>query len=361
MAWISDYQRWLSESESLQNAQLVVNHFKGTEWTKESLSAMCGNMRHESSINPNMYEYGYQWSADRGFGLVQWTPRSKYWNWATSRGLDQRSGSSQLKRIDYEVENNIQWIPRSSYGNMTFKQFRTNSGNWSVNYLTEAFTWGYERPNETAGWNSMPARKAFANRCFNELDFTGSGSGGNPIPPAPETKPVFPTTPGLSITSPYGWRTHPITGEYKFHAGIDIGGGGVNHPIYATQTGVVSQSYWSDSSGWTLRIRHTRDGYHSQYIHLASKASVAVGQSVTKGQRVATMGTTGNSTGIHLDFAISPTGSGWFTETGTIDPADYLNMSFGGGDDGAGGGTAITKEKEVAALLLVDALNGWKL
>ena len=53
MAWISEYQRWLSESESLQNAQLVANHLIPQGWTKESVSALCGNMRHESSINCN--------------------------------------------------------------------------------------------------------------------------------------------------------------------------------------------------------------------------------------------------------------------------------------------------------------------
>lgn len=184
MPWISEYQRWLTEDESLNNAQMVVNHFVGTDWTKESLSAMLGNMRHESSINPNMYEYGYAWEDNRGFGLVQWTPRSKYWDWATAQGLDPYLGDSQLARIDYEVDNNIQWIPRDSYGDMTFAQFRQNSGAWSVEYLTEAFTWGYERPNTTAGNESMPGRKAFALRCFNELDFTGTGGGGtDPEPP----------------------------------------------------------------------------------------------------------------------------------------------------------------------------------
>ena len=75
MAWISEYQRWLSESESLQNAQLVANHLIPQGWTKESVSALCGNMRHESSINPDMYEFNYAWGDDRGYGLVQWTPR----------------------------------------------------------------------------------------------------------------------------------------------------------------------------------------------------------------------------------------------------------------------------------------------
>jgi hypothetical protein len=187
MAWISDYQRWLSESEQLNNAQMVVNHFIGTDWVKESLSAMCGNMAHESSLNPDMYEYGYAWSDDRGYGLVQWTPRSKYWDWATAQGLEPRAGDSQLARIDYEVVNNIQWIPRSDFGNMTFAQFRANSGSWSVDYLTEAFMRCYERPNWDAGTNSLPGRQDFANTCYTTLDWTGTGSGGTTPPPTTTT------------------------------------------------------------------------------------------------------------------------------------------------------------------------------
>lgn len=174
-SWFNSYQKWLSEAESLHNAQLVVNHFKGTDWSQSSLSAMLGNMRHESSINPDMYEYGYDWSDDRGYGLVQWTPRSKYWDWAVARGLDARQGESQLARIDYEVDNNIQWIETTNYP-ISFAEFRQNSGNWSVDYLTEAFTWNYERPNRTAGEDSMSSRQAFANRAYTELDFTGVSS-----------------------------------------------------------------------------------------------------------------------------------------------------------------------------------------
>lgn len=186
--WINDYQVWLSEEQSLQNAQLVVNHFVGSDWTRESLSAMLGNMRHESSINPNMYEYGYEWSEDRGFGLVQWTPRSKYWDWALANGYSEselRDGNAQLSRIDYEVDNNIQWIPKDSFDNLTFAEFRTNSRGWTIEQLTEAFTWGYERPNQEAGEESMGDRKAFAVRCYNELDWSGTGGG---VTPTPETK-----------------------------------------------------------------------------------------------------------------------------------------------------------------------------
>lgn len=174
--WVTEYKRYLSEKEALQNAQKVAYHFYGTDWSPEAISALCGNMKHESTLNPDMYEYGYTWEADRGYGLVQWTPRSKYWNWAEQNGLDPRSGDSQLARIDWEVNNNKQWIAKSSYNKMTFAQFRQNSGNWDVEYLTEAFTWSYERPASGPGNKSMPARKAFAKKCLQSLDFSSNGS-----------------------------------------------------------------------------------------------------------------------------------------------------------------------------------------
>jgi len=351
MAWIDDYQRWLSESESMNNAQMVANHFKGSDWSKEAISALVGNMRHESSINPNMYEYGYDWSADRGYGLVQWTPRSKYWNWATGKGLEPRSGDSQLARIDYEVNNNIQWIPISKYNGMTFSQFRQNSGRWSVEYLTEAFTWSYERPLQSAGEASMPDRKAFAVKAFNQLDWTGTGSGGG------GGKPFFPARDPSHITSEWGWRTHPITGEPAFHDGMDIGGDGQQWPIFATQTGTVIRNDFNDISGYYIRIQHTADPYISGYQHLAVKSPIPVGATVTKGQEIGTMGTTGSSTGIHLHFQIATRPDGFYTEDGTIDPRLYLDMDFGGG-----GGTPPPpgkKKDDLIVLLLTNALHGW--
>ena len=197
MAWISEYQVWLSESQSLNNAQMVVNHFVGTDWTAEALAALCGNMRHESSINPDMYEYGYDWSADRGYGLVQWTPRSKYWDWAEGEGLSPREGDSQLARIDYEVENNIQWIANGHakrYGysdkyDISFSQFRANTENYSISEMVEAFMWNYEGPAYSAGQSSLSGRIAFAELCMSELDFTGTGGGGTDPEPDPEPEP----------------------------------------------------------------------------------------------------------------------------------------------------------------------------
>lgn len=182
MEWINDFQVWLSESQSLKNAQNVVDFLYVTDrdWSKESLSAMIGNMRHESSVNPNMYEYGQDWADDRGFGLVQWTPRSKYWNWALQNGYSEdqlRDGNAQLDRIDFEVDNNIQYIANGHevrYGkgtkyNFSFADFRKNKEGLNVDQLTEAFMWNYEGPNYTKALESLASRQAFSNKAYNDL------------------------------------------------------------------------------------------------------------------------------------------------------------------------------------------------
>ncbi len=206
MSWINGYQVWLTEPQSLQNAQKVVDflYTDVKDWSKESIAALVGNMRHESSVNPNMYEYGKAWEDNRGFGLVQWTPRSKFWDWGGALGYteaDLRSGDSQLARMEYEVENNIQYLANGHqrrYGkgtkyNFSFADFRANMPQLNVNQLTEAFMWNYEGPNYTAGANSLAARQAFANKAYAELDWTRGGTIADTDPeptPPPQPEPT---------------------------------------------------------------------------------------------------------------------------------------------------------------------------
>lgn len=185
--WYGSYQEYLTEAEQLNNAQLVADHFAGTDWTKEAISALCGNMHHESILNPQMSEFGYAWEDNRGYGLVQWTPRSKYWDWATANGLDPYSGDSQLARIDYEVVNGIQWFNNPNapeFDSVSFSDFRSGAG-MDVATLVKCFMAKYEHPNWTAGMDSLADRQAFAQQCFDTLDWTGTGSGGGGTTPPP--------------------------------------------------------------------------------------------------------------------------------------------------------------------------------
>lgn len=308
MAWIGAFQQWLTESESLNNAMMVAIHLHQTGWHAKSIAAVCGNMRHESSINPKMYEYGYDWSADRGYGLVQWTPRSKYWDWAMSRGMDPAHGDSQLARIDYEIANNIQWITVAPY-NMSFNEFKVNSQNWSVDYLTEAFCWSYERPLQSAGEQSMPARKSFA-----ALVYASFSPGSSTV----LTVPIDGATPA-NITSPYGWRTDPISGQLAFHDAIDFGFPCGTTVLAAASGRVVTKVYPNPDQNigednW-LQIDHG-NGYVTTYHHLRS-ISVNLDDVLVGGQPIGSVGSTGYSTGCHLHFSLYKDGS-------PMDPYPYL-------------------------------------
>ena len=330
MAWHEGFQVWLTEAQSLENAQLIANHFNGSDWSKEAVSALAGNMRHESSVNPNMYEYGYDWAEDRGFGLVQWTPRSKYWDWAESRNLPPREGDSQLARIDYEVDNNIQWVANghaNRYGysdkyDFSFSVFRTNAQGLSVEQLTEAFMWNYEGPAYSAGTGSLSERQAFARLVYDTIDFAGGGAG---------VKPALPVNAGTPTTDKYGARIDPISGLPAFHAGLDYAGN-TNDPIFATMSGkVIVAEFNNGGLGNVIWIKHNDDNYFSAYAHLES-FDVSVGDNVTKGQKIGGMGTTGYSTGVHLHFVIATVLWG-NNASNTIDPDVYLSTPQGGGGD----------------------------
>ena len=79
--------------------------------------------------------------------------------------------------------------------------------------------------------------------------------------------------------------------------------------------------------GWLIAIKHTGDSYTSQYAHMANQSPVALGATVTKGQTIGTMGTTGNSTGIHLDFGIYKADLA-YNDTNNVNPELYLNMQL---------------------------------
>ena len=300
--------RFLSMAEMTENAQYILNYLTAKGWTKNAICGMLGNLQSESSINPGIWQSLNEGNMSGGFGLVQWTPATKYLDWCTAQSLIYTEMDSNLLRIIYEVENSLQWYNPS----MTFLQF-TKSLKTPYD-LAMLFIKYYERPANP----SQPQRGTQAKYWADNL--TGGINIGE--------KPLFPTKAGQEITSPYGWRVHPITGVNTFHAAIDITGNNVNHPIYATQNAIVIEKLNTSYGGYTIRLKHTSDIYYSQYQHMNYASPLTVGAKVTKGQIIGHMGTTGDSTGIHLDFAIGKNESGWYTEEVTIDPVLYLEMLF---------------------------------
>ncbi len=124
----------------------------------------------------------------------------------------------------------------------------------------------------------------------------GSYAGGEMLWPAPYC---------TYITSKYGYRTHPVTGvQNSFHTGIDIAKNGCHGTaIIAANSGTVSRVVWSNYGyGNYLMIDHG-GGVQTLYAH-CSNIYVSKGTYVSRGQTIAAVGTTGNSTGPHLHFEV---------------------------------------------------------
>ena len=116
------------------------------------------------------------------------------------------------------------------------------------------------------------------------------------------------------VTSPYGYRTHPIFGTTIYHSGIDIG---VDYgtPVHAADGGVVVEAGWISGYGYAVIIDHG-NGLSTLYGH-NQELAVSEGQSVSQGQVIAYAGSTGNSTGPHVHFEVRANGD-------PVDPSAYL-------------------------------------
>ena len=142
----------------------------------------------------------------------------------------------------------------------------------------------------------------------NGTDYTGPGS-------TATGSYTWPCPSCTYITSGYGNRIHPIFGTERWHSGIDIGAA-AGATVIAADSGTVSVATYSSSYGNYVMIYHS-NGTYTLYAHMSSIA-VTAGQSVTKGDTIGYVGSTGWSTGPHLHFEIRNSG-------GTIDPTQFFS------------------------------------
>ena len=121
--------------------------------------------------------------------------------------------------------------------------------------------------------------------------------------------------PYYTLTSPFGMRIHPISGQWKMHNGVDMSCA-QGTPIYAAKSGKVTvTSFQAGGAGYYVSINHG-DGFSSVYMHMTHYL-VSPGQYVTAGQVIGYVGSTGGSTGPHLHFGISYKGT-------YVNPMDYI-------------------------------------
>jgi len=142
-----------------------------------------------------------------------------------------------------------------------------------------------------------------------EGDTSNSGGGdtsggGSTAPPEYSSSYVWPC--GGSITSEFGWRIHPIYGDSRFHAGVDIGASS-GTPVASAGNGTVISAGWNGGYGNCV-IVDIGNGLSAVYAHL-SEINVSSGETVSSGQTVGAVGSTGDSTGSHLHYEVRLYGS----------------------------------------------------
>lgn len=139
---------------------------------------------------------------------------------------------------------------------------------------------------------------------------SGAGSGANSTGSF-----IWPVASYVYVSSRFGQRVHPITGEIKNHTGIDIASN-QGTTIYAADGGTITLAAWNGGYGNCVMIDHG-NGYVTLYGHMSSIA-VSQGQTVSQGDTIGYVGSTGNSTGPHLHFEVLKNGT-------RIDPEQFFS------------------------------------
>lgn len=159
---------YLSKSQMKGNAQYIMDYLTARGWSVNAVCGMLGNMESESTINPGIWQNLDSSRTDLGYGLVQWTPSTKYTDWAKSNGYSIGDIDGQLQRIIYEKNNNLQWQKKTT--SMSFAEFSVSTE--SVETLAELFELNYE---QHAG-DVQPARKTQARYWYENLNYDDGSS-----------------------------------------------------------------------------------------------------------------------------------------------------------------------------------------
>lgn len=134
-------------TEQMQvNAKYIYSYLIAEGWSANAICGMLGNMQSESSINPGRWQSNDVGNTSGGYGLVQWTPATKYITWCNENSILPQDMDSNIKRILYEVENKLQWIATGAY-KYSFKEFTTSTD--TPYNLAMAFLNNYERPAQS--------------------------------------------------------------------------------------------------------------------------------------------------------------------------------------------------------------------
>ena len=222
--------------------------------------------------------------------------KQDYMDSLEDRKEELESDRTDLKKLLAKLENDIE------YAEKTARQMQADED--KVNAEIEELS---RQEAEAARKAAEAAKKAAQSKSASSSTSTSTvRASGSMVWPCPSYN---------YISSNYGYRTHPITGKVSsFHKGIDIAASSGN-PVLTAASGTVVKSYMSSSYGNYIVISHG-GGLMTAYAHL-SRRLVSVGDTVSAGQQIGKVGSTGNSTGPHLHFEVYVNGS-------TVNPMNYV-------------------------------------
>lgn len=196
MPWISRDSA-LTLAEMQNNVNIVYSVYTNMGYTTEAIAAICANMQVESSINPGRNEIG----GGGGYGLVQWTPKSKLINACKVLGLTPYTdGTNQLVVLDAQLQGKSglnSWYTTSAFVSpyyssgatsdmigVTGYQFKQNQMQWDVGKLAILFMVAFERPSYDPNKNHWQLRQEYAKSWYEYLT-------GKPPDPPPTPIPTF--------------------------------------------------------------------------------------------------------------------------------------------------------------------------
>lgn len=255
MGWISRSGS-LTQSEMENNADIVISYYRSIGINDNTIAALLGNMRAESSVNPKREEVG-----GSGYGLVQWTPVSVLQNHCNALGLSPYyDGDVQLKVIIAEIRGQSgtnEWYSTSAFISnyynsgatsdmigITGEQFLSNSMGWTPDKLAVLFMACYERPSYDPNINHYQLRQQYAN---NWLDYMGGSSsfvprtddtGINGDPHYYSRNPFYLAGYGMPNCTCYAWG--------RFWEIADPNNQYINRPTLSTGNGGQWWGYTSD-------------------------------------------------------------------------------------------------------------------
>lgn len=189
MAWISD-DRYLTQSEMENNANIIINYYRGVGINDCTIAAILGNMQAESTLSPGLNERG----GGGGYGLVQWTPKQDLIDACSTLSLSPyTSGDVQIQVIIEEIIGPAsvrQWYTSQAFIQNYYNSgatadmigisgldFLDNTMNWTPDKLAVLFMAGYERPSYDPLINHYANRKQYALNWYSYM--------GGIIPPTP--------------------------------------------------------------------------------------------------------------------------------------------------------------------------------